>query len=226
MILKEKNGFKWLEFALFQEYTEILHGVFLRSNSDPDQDKIKELLGISQAKSVKQIHSDLIKDIDYLEEDNVCDAIITKKNGVSLHIRHADCQAAVFFDPIKKVIANVHCGWRGNVQNIYGKMVATLQENYGCNPTNIIVGISPSLGPLHAEFKNFKAEFPEFMWPFQIKANYFDLWQIGRFQLETAGILSKHIEIAEICTYQNDKDWHSYRRSKTLLRNQTIIAMK
>ena len=40
-----------------------------------------------------------------------------------LVIQHADCQAAIFFDPVRKAIANVHCGWRGSVCNIYAKTV-------------------------------------------------------------------------------------------------------
>ena len=61
--------------------------------------------------------------------------------------------------------------------------------------------------PRNAEFKNFKQEFPEAFWKFQFQPEYFDLWAIARMQLEQCGVLSHHIEIARICTFENEKDF-------------------
>jgi copper oxidase (laccase) domain-containing protein len=51
------------------------------------------------------------------------DALITDVPGIRLLILTADCQAVMLFDPHKRVVANIHCGWRGSVADIIGKTV-------------------------------------------------------------------------------------------------------
>ena len=61
------------------------------------------------------------------------DAMVTNQQGVGLLIRHADCQAATFYDPVSKAIGNVHSGWRGSKLNIYKKVTNTMGKLYGTN---------------------------------------------------------------------------------------------
>ena len=140
-------------------------------------------------------------------------------------IKHADCQAAIFYDPVHHAVSCVHAGWRGNVQNIYAHAIAFMAGKFHSQPADILVCISPSLGPHFSEFKNYKTEFPESFWPFQIRPNYFNLWEISRTQLQECGILPHHIEIASICTYANEQDFFSYRRDKVTGRNATVVAL-
>ena len=140
-------------------------------------------------------------------------------------IKHADCQAAIFYDPEHRAIANVHCGWRGNVQNIYRETVREMRRHFASRPENILVAISPSLGPEKAEFINFKKELPEAFLPYQVKPTYFDLWAISRMQLESEGILSHHIQIASICTYSHPEDYFSFRRDNRVTGNHGTVAV-
>ena len=141
-------------------------------------------------------------------------------------VRHADCQAAIFYDPKNKAVANVHSGWRGNVKNIYRSTIQKMRRVFGSKPADLLVCISPSLGPDCAEFIHYKAEFPEDFWAFQIKPYYFNLWAIARYQLELSGILPHHIEIAEICTNTEVEDYFSYRREKVSGRHATLAMLK
>jgi polyphenol oxidase len=141
-------------------------------------------------------------------------------------VRWNDCQAAILYDPIHRALANVHAGWRGNVQNIYRTAVQKMVHSFGSKPQDLLVGISPSIGPKHAEFKNYKSEFPEEFWEFQVKPTYFDLWQIARHQFESSGVLAHHIQIAEICTFDHPSDYFSYRRDKTTGRHATVAMLK
>lgn len=150
------------------------------------------------------------------------DILITNKPNIGLLIKHADCQATIIYDPVKHVVANVHCGWRGNVQNIYGVTVDLLKETYNCNPKDLIAAISPSLGPDHSEFINYKKELPQSFWQFQTKPNYFDLWAISRWQLTQCGLLPQNVVVAQICTYES-RDFFSYRQNKTTQRNGTMV---
>src|SRR5690606_29333339 len=104
------------------------------------------------------------------------DGMMTAQEGTGLLIRHADCQAAIFYDPKRRVIANIHCGWRGSVQNIYQKTVTQMEERYGTRARDLFVCIGPSLGPYHAEFIHYKEEIPPSFWAFQVRPNHFDFW--------------------------------------------------
>ena len=140
-------------------------------------------------------------------------------------IKHADCQAAIFYDPVHKALANVHCGWRGNVKNIYRVAVQKMKFTFGTNPKDLLVGISPSLGPDHSEFIHYQTEWPEEFWRFQVRPNYLDLWAIARDQLEQCGLLPHHIEVAGICTFANPQDFFSHRRDKITGRHATVAML-
>jgi YfiH family protein len=234
MILKSSSDMRWLEFELLQRFPMVSHGVFLKptyvkeefTSLPIDREKVRQALSIPSLISSHQVHGDIVKDVDDLSSCDQCDGIFTQKREVGLLIKHADCQAAIFYDPIKEVIANVHSGWRGSVANIYAKVVRALEKKVGSSPQDLIVCISPSLGPSHAEFKNFLMDFPKEFASFQIRPNYFDFWALSKWQLMNLGIQEKNIEIASLCTYEREGEFYSYRRDKTTERNVTVVALK
>ncbi|CAN5414179.1 peptidoglycan editing factor PgeF [soil metagenome] len=248
MILKEKDGVRWLEFELFQPFPELVHGVFLkhggcssgvfdslnfgRNNGDPDENvskniaKARDVLNLHKFAYSNQVHG---SEVIYAKSEGFIgagDAITTHLPNLGLLIKHADCQATLFYDPVKKVIANVHAGWRGNVLNIYSKTVKFMAEHHKSNPEDLRVGISPSLGPQDAQFINYKTELPEHFWKYQVSPLYFDLWEIGRQQLIEAGVPENNIQVAGICTYANPHDYFSYRRARISGRHGTFLAMR
>lgn len=249
MLRKEKDNILWLEFEILQPFPEICHAVFLRkggesqgpyeslnfgggSGDDPkliarNRDKARHHLKCATLVDVHQVHSDSIHYL--LSEDTQgirADGMLTQQEEIGLLIKHADCQAAVFYDPYQKAIGCAHSGWRGSVKNIYGKMVRQMKEYFGTNPADLRVGISPSLGPCCAQFINYKEELPESFLSFQVKPFFFDFWEISQHQLLQAGILSSHLEIAKICSFCHEKDCYSYRRDKVTGRNGTVIYKK
>lgn len=144
--------------------------------------------------------------------DNDADGIITNIQGVLTVIQVADCQAVILYDPVNKVLANIHSGWRGSVLNIIGRGVDIMVEQFNSEPRNIIGAISPSLGPCCAEFKNYKSEIPEPFWKYKICERYFDFWRISHDQLTAKGVLSRNIEVAKICTRCSSYMFYSYRK--------------
>ena len=80
-------------------------------------------------------------------EPVVGDAMLTDRPHQYLVIQVADCQAVLLYEPVRQVVANVHCGWRGSIQNIIGRTVETMVQQLDCNSGEIIAGIGPSLGP-------------------------------------------------------------------------------
>lgn len=152
------------------------------------------------------------------------DALATNMPGLGLLIKIADCQSVLLADPKSGVIANIHCGWRGSVQNIAGKTVRHLENRFGLNPSGTFAAVSPSLGPCCAEFVNHKEEIPDEFRSFQVRPNYFDFWAITRDQLMAAGILEANIEFAKRCTACGKADFFSYRAEGKTGRMAAVIG--
>lgn len=250
MIRREKEDAVWLEFELLADIKKISHGLFLRHGGasagaysslnfsykvednphhvSSNVTKGKRLLGVKDVIRGRLNHGTrvvIVNDGDDSPSSSY-DALITQRPDLGLLITHADCQATILYDPVIHVIANVHCGWRGNIENIYQKTVTMMKERFSTKPENLLACISPSLGPDSAEFVNFKTEWPEPFWQFQVKPTYFDLWSLSEHQLIQCGLLPHHIEVARLCTYVSPQDFFSYRREKRSGRHGTIIALK
>ncbi len=202
-------------------------------------ERVASWTGLECLATTRQVHGDAVLLID---EDAIrtweaisengfrllrgpeADAMVTDRPGVGLMIRIADCQAVFLVDPVKKVVANVHNGWRGSVQNILGRVVTVMKQHYGCRPEDIRAAVSPSLGPCCAEFRNFEDELPESFWTFQVRPMYFDFWQITRHQLMAAGVSPKHIFTAGHCTVCRSDRYFSYRKNKVTGRMAAVIG--
>lgn len=248
MIRRERDGVAWLQFELLSNEKDVVHGVFLRSGGvssgsfdslnmsvyvgdkpehvKANMQKAKEILNIGHIQKGKLVHGDKVGKIVQKNKapNGEQDALITACRDVGIMITHADCQAAIFYDPINKVIANVHAGWRGSVLNIYEKTIDEMKQHYGTKPEDLLVCLSPSLGPEDAQFLNYKTELPEHFWEYQHKPLYFDFWAITKAQLKKCGVLDHHIEVAGISTL-SCQDFFSYRRDKVTGRNGTVIAL-
>lgn len=199
--------------------------------------RIKKALSVEHLVSGLQVHGDTINEVD---EETLAggekhgpvviapegDALITGLGGVGLMIKIADCQAIFLVDPEKKVLANIHSGWRGSVQELPVKVVQRMRERFGCRPRDLYAAISPSLGPCCAEFINYREELPPSFLSFQSRSNYFDFWAISRWQLMNAGLMPEHIEAAERCTVCGTEDFFSYRGERTTGRMAAVIGWK
>lgn len=246
----DKAKLQWLEYDLLEPFPHVLHGTFSRHGGvsqgkfgtlnlgagtadNPEHIKTNRAL-VSKAVGVPKIvypnqnhginvHRVSGKNIDQLPQ---ADALYTTEKNIGLGVTHADCQAVILYDPVHEAIAIAHSGWRGSAQNIISRLIESMQRELGTQPHNLIACISPSLGPDHAEFKNYKQELPKEFWEFQKKPHYFDFWAISRMQLSKCGLLDKNIEVAEICTHCSTDDYFSHRVEKDTGRNATIVAMK
>lgn len=125
--------------------------------------KLCSSIGSNDAHIVQanQNHTDIIKIVqtkvnadkpDFsLTEEGIEDGLITNKKNLALATTNADCILLLFFDPIKKVIANTHSGWKGTLQRISIKTVQKMIKEFGSNPQDIICCICPSIRKCHFE---------------------------------------------------------------------------
>ncbi len=171
----KENGIEYLQFKKLLEYPEIWHAFAMKPLNfrgynagefvATDYKKFLESQGQEYTKLVRplQEHTDnIIKVEEKINEDepdlfleylrNV-DGVETNKKDLILATTSADCIALLIYDPIKKVIANIHSGWRGTFKKISLKAIKKMKEDYGCNSEDIIVCICPSIRACHFEVK-------------------------------------------------------------------------
>jgi len=246
----DKGRVQWIEYDLLTQYSHVFAGTFLRHGGassgayfslnagnnvgdHPDAVKVNRELIQKQAQVKNIVYAKQVHGVDIFEitAQNLhkipeADALVTKEKQIGLAVTHADCQGAIFYDPVSEVIGVAHAGWKGLCNNIYQTMVDYFSNTFNSRPEDLIVCISPSLCCDHAEFKEYKEQLPREYWDFQEKKNYFDLWAIANKQLLDAKVSTKNIEIVKTCTYKNSKDYFSYRRDKITGRHATIIALK
>ncbi|HUC96747.1 MAG TPA: laccase domain-containing protein [Candidatus Saccharimonadales bacterium] len=132
------------------------------------------------------------------------DALVTKDMNHALFLPIADCIGMVIFDPSKNILMMSHLGRQALERNGGNKSVIYLVENYECNPTNLLVWLSPAPG---------SDSYPLFSF------NNRSLKDVAREQLESAGIRSYHITDNSADT---SKDNNYFSHSEFLKGNRTI----
>ena len=183
-----------------------------------------------------QEHTDCVKKVNKkikdgepdfnLKEYYSTDGLMTDKKDLILSTTNADCILLLFFDPVKKVIANTHSGWKGTIQRISVKTVEKMVEEYKCNPNDIICCICPSIRKCHFEVeKDVKGLFEK---EFKDLENLNDIieekvqnekWNIdtvliNQMILEKIGLKKENIIDSGICSVCNSDIIHSFRVEK------------
>lgn len=253
MITHLKDNILYFKFPGLAEFPGLAHGVFTRHgghspapfnsmnvscNGGDDADTVEsnrsliaDCLGAGRPITFSdQIHGPDVVSLKQADTSKIPakitgDAMITDIPGMPLGIQLADCQAILLYDPVKSVVANVHSGWRGSIQNIAGKTIGRMQSDFSCRPENVRAAVSPSLGPCCSEFINYQTEIPEKFWSYGNSRNYFNFWVITRDQLTAAGVLAEHIEFSNTCTKCNEHLFYSFRKSPKTGRFAAVIEL-
>lgn len=163
------------------------------------------------------------------------DGLVTNVPGIPLITFYADCVPLYFYDPVKKVVALAHSGWKGTVEKIGTKMIKKMTEIYGSNPEDIICAIGPSICQDCYEISKdvadkFKDEFkPENNKEMMIdKGNdkyQLDLHKACKYNFLEAGVLEKNIAMPDLCTCCNADLLFSHRKSRGMRGNLAAVIM-
>jgi YfiH family protein len=246
---------RYLQFPALASLTDFFHGVFLRTALDsegriksfnigincPDPEPVvqrnrKRMLtcfGQPAGVYARQVHGTevgvLIRTGPEQSQGDIRisgDALVTARRDSALVIQVADCQPVVIADPVAKVVANVHSGWRGSISDVIGRTIKTLTTGFGCRPQNMVAGIGPSLGPCCAEFVNYRQEIPDRYWQYRQSGDRFDFWQLSIDQLTRAGVPLSAISVAGMCTKCNQHLFFSYRGQRQTGRFASVIGIR
>lgn len=108
-------------------------------------------LGLGEKRLVlgEQVHGREIALVDENTAGPVAgvDGLITASPGVCLGIYVADCCAVYLADPVRRVIALLHSGRRGSELGITAAALATMRADFGCDPADLVVQLSPCIRP-------------------------------------------------------------------------------
>jgi len=169
----------------------------------------------------KQTHSARVHFIESASRGRLQgDALATDKPGIFLIIKTADCLPVFLIDRRKRVVAAVHCGWRGSRERILERTVAGLGARYGCRPASLLAALGPCIeAPCYEVGDDVRDEFraeglAEGVFRRVRPGKYlFDLREANRRQLTAAGLVAQDIFDVAICT-RCDARLHSFRRDR------------
>lgn len=149
------------------------------------------------------------------------DGLITNVPGLTLATFYADCVPLYFVDPVHRAIGLSHSGWRGTVQKMGACTIAKMQETFGTDPADLLVGIGPSICQDCYEVsadvaEAFESAFPNgasgIVKPGVRPGKYqLDLWKANEQIALEAGVLPEHLVVTNICTKCNSDLLYSHR---------------
>lgn len=159
-----------------------------------------------------------------LDQSNVLagfDAMVCATPGIMLTTFYADCIPLYFFDPLKRVVAIAHSGWKGTMGRIAGETVKTMQKDFGSSPLNIEAFIGPGIGRccfyIGEELAHrVKEEFAELdgILNWNQKGYTWDLHLTNRLILQEIGLKPGNIIDSNFCTACDHESFFSYRRDQ------------
>lgn len=173
-----------------------------------------------------QVHGDTIQCVAFnqaeLESETIydkTDGLMTRESGAFLMSFYADCTPLFFADPIQRVVAVSHAGWKGTVRNIGKKTVEQMCSVYGSKPEDILVGIGPSAGICCYEVGEEVIEqlldsiptLKDFYSPCDNGKYLVNIKKANVASIIEAGVLIDNIEVSSHCTIC-DEQFFSYRR--------------
>lgn len=187
----------------------------------------------------QQVHQDQVTNVSdlNLRPNQVMrvaesDGLMSQQAYQALMIKFADCTPIVLFDPVRRVQATIHSGWRSTQKKISQKAIQQLQAQFQCQLTDLLAYIGPTIDQAHYEvgqevYQAFEA-FPyrdDFFIEGEKEGKYLlSMQDANRLILEEAGINQSQIEIANISTYTHP-ELHSARRQGSQYGLNAMVTM-
>lgn len=177
-------------------------------------------LGADTVREVDQVHGDRVVDVDSSAHMEQADAIVSRRRGVGIAVRTADCAPILLVhavDGIAHQVAAVHAGWRGATLRIVERAIETL----GAPTEEIFAAVGPTIG-----FDAFEVG-PEVVAAARESVRSspparpagdgkwrLDLRELIVIQLEELGVARMRVERVGGCTHTERNLFFSHRRDR------------
>lgn len=167
-----------------------------------------------------QVHGNRVAIIDRpnltREDLEGYDAFVTCLPDAAIGVRTADCVPVLLYDPVQRVVAAVHAGWKGTVLHISQGVITLMAQQFRSDPATLRAAIGPAIGPDSFQVgievaQTFKeAGFPmDEIWSVRgagdgqpmSGGHHLDLFRANRWLLLEAGVLPEHIQLCGIDTF-------------------------
>ncbi len=177
-----------------------------------------------------QVHGADVTDVTSKEMCSAirdADCFVTALSGVTLTCITADCVPILLFDPVKKIIATAHAGWRGTVAGSQRAAVDAMLR-YGSNTSDILVEIGPCIsGAAYEVSEDVAAQFDSSSVILTYEKPHIDLRRANADLLISCGIKPANIKISPLCTFEREDMFFSHRRTGLPRGTQTaFIALR
>lgn len=188
---------------------------------------IRERFGIdTKLSTCMQVHGVKLERACGGENDRECDALWSGQRGVSIGIKIADCLPITMIDPGHSIIANIHSGWRGAVQQIAARTLDALEHESEFDASQSFAYLGPSIRVCCFEVgEEVASQFDERFVDRSRAKPHVDLPTMTRAALLARGFAEERISDSELCTRCDGSIFHSYRRDGANgRRNLQIVA--
>lgn len=161
----------------------------------------------------EQVHGTRVRHINSGGTYPETDGLVTRVPGLALGIQVADCAAVLLADPVMKIVAAIHAGWRGAAGNILLNGLEIMKEE-GSHFSDVMAWLSPCICQKHFEVGEEVAEqFPDaFVDRTSYEKPHVNLKGFLKNQLIDEGLDENHIQVDDGCTIGDAKSFYSHRR--------------
>ena len=241
LVIKDKYFKYYLSPILVKN--NFKHGFFTKTSSEMKLSLLSKHLDKNNMNCVlNQIHSNKIifGSKTQAKEKIEADGLFNDKQNQSLWIYTADCMPILFADKKKRYVAAIHCGRRGLEIKIIKNLIKIFY-NKGSSKDDLLVAIGPSISKKNylidkKTLKNFYKQIANKESITYLKderiliklkhedSTALNLKKYAHIQLLNENIPNSNIDISNLCTYESNYDFYSWRRSKTPSRQWNFIS--
>lgn len=182
--------------------------------------------------TVRQVHGEKVLVVDQpassahaFEETTLleADALVTACPGTALATTHADCVPVILVDPINRLVAAVHAGWRGTFHGIVREALLVMEERFNTEAERLLAAIGPAIGgccytvspELHEEFQSRYTGLDSLSADQDLERKpTLNLPEMNKELLIKYGVLPERIDVCALCTSCHPQDFFSYRRDQ------------
>lgn len=168
-------------------------------------------------------HGEVILDVEgkdfgrSTERTYSAEALVTEDPTVLLCLLTADCLPVSYVDPVRKVCALAHLGWRPITHGLHTKVIDHMETTYGSKSEDLLVVIGPGIGRESYVFRNVEQRDPSWRQFILLEDDGFhvDLKGYVSHGLIERGVVPDLILVSGIDTAQNRSYYSHFRSMRT-----------
>jgi len=199
--------------------TDNVTAIFSTRAQEDSPERIAEVMNIPVSSMYLPIqkHTDRVHVLESGMEPIVADAILTKRRGVLIGVKVADCVPVLLLDRKNQIVGAVHAGWRGTSKQILKSTIDMMKDKFSSSADDIMVAIGPCIrvccyevgGDVRDAVEDATGEGTYCME--KDGKHYIDLSSANLRQAVSSGIPQANIWRSGECTCCNHEKFYSYR---------------